>query len=85
MSQVEVIGKFSLPFHIAGSDPKANPIMLLAHQDVVPLATGTETRMDLPAVFRASKRWLLHGGRGVWDTGNHVSTRSGEANLIAGF
>ena len=38
----EVIAGYSLLYTWEGSDPKAQPIALLAHQDVVPVAPGTE-------------------------------------------
>ncbi len=38
----EVVGGYSLLYTWEGSDAKALPIALLAHQDVVPIAPGTE-------------------------------------------
>src|SRR4051812_30281874 len=38
----ETVGAYSLLYTWQGSDPKAAPIALLAHQDVVPVAPGTE-------------------------------------------
>src|SRR5262249_32340128 len=38
----EMIGGHSLLYTWEGSDPTAQPIALLAHQDVVPIAPGTE-------------------------------------------
>ncbi|MCZ2405719.1 MAG: hypothetical protein LC097_03130, partial [Burkholderiales bacterium] len=38
----EVVGELSLLYTWPGSDPQARPIALLAHQDVVPVAPGTE-------------------------------------------
>src|ERR1700722_16783806 len=38
----EVIGGYSLLYTWEGADPKARPIALLAHQDVVPVAARTE-------------------------------------------
>ena len=39
----EIVADYSLLYTWEGSDPKAQPIALLAHQDVVPVAPGTET------------------------------------------
>ena len=39
----EVVGGLSLLYSWEGGDPKALPIALMAHQDVVPVATGTES------------------------------------------
>ena len=38
----EVVGGLSLLYSWPGSDTKALPIMLMAHQDVVPVSPGTE-------------------------------------------
>jgi carboxypeptidase PM20D1 len=62
----EVIGQSSLLYAWQGSDPKAAPIALLAHQDVVPVAPGTEADWQVPpfdGVVRDGYIW----GRGAWD------------------
>lgn len=38
----QVIGRYGLLLEWTGRDPKAKPALLLAHQDVVPIAPGTE-------------------------------------------
>ncbi|MES2609260.1 MAG: hypothetical protein V4679_03415, partial [Pseudomonadota bacterium] len=38
----EVVGDLSLLYTWPGSDANAAPVMLMAHQDVVPVAPGTE-------------------------------------------
>ena len=38
----EVVNGLSLLYTWEGADPKAKPILLLAHQDVVPIAPGTD-------------------------------------------
>jgi carboxypeptidase PM20D1 len=62
----EIVGKYSLLYRWDGSDPKAAPIALLAHQDVVPIAPGTEANWKAPpfdGVIRDGFIW----GRGSWD------------------
>ena len=44
----EVVGGYSLLYTWEGTDPKAPPIALLAHQDVVPVAPGTEKDWQQP-------------------------------------
>ena len=44
----EVVARYSLLYTWEGSDPKAAPIALLAHQDVVPVAPGTEKDWQQP-------------------------------------
>ncbi len=62
----EIVGKYSLLYTWEGSDPKAAPIALLAHQDVVPISPGTEAAWQAPpfdGVIRDGFVW----GRGSWD------------------
>ena len=62
----ELVGGHSLLYTWQGSDPKAAPIALLAHQDVVPVAPGTEKDWQQPpfdGVIADGYIW----GRGSWD------------------
>lgn len=62
----ETIGRYSLLYTWQGSDSTARPLMLMAHQDVVPVAPGTEAHWKAPpfdAVIRDGYIW----GRGAWD------------------
>jgi len=82
----EVIAGFSLLYTWEGTDPKAAPIALLAHQDVVPVAPGTEQDWQQPpydGVIADGFVW----GRGSWDDkGNLYSMlEAAEALAKAGF
>ena len=46
--QRETVGDLSLLYKWEGQDPAARPILLLAHQDVVPVEPGTESRWQKP-------------------------------------
>lgn len=62
----EVVGGYSLLYTWQGSDPGLKPIALLAHQDVVPIAPGTEKDWEQPpfkGVIADGYIW----GRGSWD------------------
>jgi carboxypeptidase PM20D1 len=62
----ETVGRYSLLYTWPGSEPGAAPILLLAHQDVVPIAPGTESDWQVPpfdGVVRDGFIW----GRGAWD------------------
>ncbi len=78
----EVIGNFGLLYTWEGSDPKAAPIALLAHQDVVPIAPGTESSWQAPpfdGVIRDGFIW----GRGSWDDkGNLFSILEAVEQLV---
>ncbi len=62
----EVIGQHSLLYTWEGSDPKAQPIALLAHQDVVPVAPGTEKDWQQKPFDGAIADGFIWG-RGSWD------------------
>lgn len=84
--QRERVGKYSLLYTWKGSDPQARPIALLAHQDVVPIAPGTEGQWQVPP-FAGEVRDGYIWGRGAWDDkGNIVAQlQAVETLLAAGF
>lgn len=82
----EVIGGHSLLFTWQGSDAKAKPIALLAHQDVVPVAPGTEALWKKPpfaGVIEGGFVW----GRGTLDDKSNLITQLEAVELLikAGF
>jgi carboxypeptidase PM20D1 len=82
----EVVANYSLLYTWEGSDPKAVPIALLAHQDVVPVAPGTAKDWQQPpfdGVIADGFIW----GRGSWDDkGNLYSMlEAAEQMSKAGF
>jgi carboxypeptidase PM20D1 len=82
----EVVATYSVLYTWEGSDPKAAPIALLAHQDVVPVAPGTIKDWQQPpfdGVIADGFIW----GRGSWDDkGNLYSMlEAAEQMSKAGF
>lgn len=71
----ETVNELSLLYTWPGSDPAAKPIMLMAHQDVVPIAPGTERDWQADP-FAGEIRDGFVWGRGAWDD---------KANLFAIF
>ena len=71
----ETVNELSLLYAWPGSDPAAKPIMLMAHQDVVPIAHGTERDWKVDP-FAGEIRDGFVWGRGAWDD---------KANLFAIF
>jgi carboxypeptidase PM20D1 len=69
----EVIADLSLLYTWPGSDASAKPILLLAHQDVVAVAPGTEKDW-LAEPFAGTIKDGFIWGRGSWDN---------KANLVA--
>jgi len=82
----EVIGKYGLLYTWAGSDAQAAPIALMAHQDVVPVAPGTEGDWQV-APFSGAQKDAFVWGRGAWDDkGNLMSIMEAvEMRVGAGF
>ena len=62
----EIVRQYSLLFTWHGRDPAAAPIVLMAHQDVVPVAPGTESRWQSPP-FAGEVKGGFVWGRGTWD------------------
>lgn len=82
----EVVATYSLLYTWEGSDPKAAPIALLAHQDVVPVAPGTARdwqQQPFDGLIADGFIW----GRGSWDDkGNLYSMlEAAEQMSKAGF
>ncbi len=64
--QRQEIGQHALLYVWPGTDPQAPPIALLAHQDVVPIAPGTQadwTHGPFSGAIQDGYVW----GRGAWD------------------
>ncbi len=84
--QREVIGGRSLLYTWKGTDPKARPIALMAHQDVVPIAPGTETLWKAEPFSGEIKDGFIWG-RGAWDNKGNLFAQmeAVEMLLASGF
>lgn len=84
--KLERFGAHSLMFVWAGTDAKALPLALMAHQDVVPIAPGTEAKWTVPP-FEGRIQDGFIWGRGAWDDkGNLLAQLEAvEALLASGF
>ncbi len=67
----EVVSKASLLYHWKGKNPSLEPIALLSHQDVVPVAPGTEKDWEHSA-FEGFNDGEYIWGRGALDMKNHL-------------
>jgi carboxypeptidase PM20D1 len=63
---LEIVGGYSMLFTWTGQDARAKPILLMAHQDVVPVAPGTEKQWHADP-FGGEIRDGFIWGRGAWD------------------
>lgn len=68
---VENVSTASLLFYWKGSNENLEPIAFLAHQDVVPVAKGTENDWEHPA-FDGYNDGKFIWGRGALDMKNHL-------------
>lgn len=68
---VENVSKASLLYKWQGTDDSLEPIAFLAHQDVVPVAPGTEQDWEYPA-FDGVNDGEYIWGRGALDMKNHL-------------
>ncbi len=82
----EVVGAHSLLYTWRGSDAQAKPILLLAHQDVVPVAPGTESLWKKPPFAGVVEEGLVWG-RGTLDNKSNLITQMEAAEMLlkAGF
>ena len=82
----EVVGDLSLLYSWPGTDAAVQGILLIAHQDVVPIATGTEKDWSVDPFAGVVKDGAVWG-RGAWDNkGNLVAQMEAiEMLAAAGF
>lgn len=67
----EVVGEASLIYRWQGTNPALEPMAMLSHQDVVPVAPGTEGDWTHPA-FDGVNDGTFIWGRGAMDMKNHL-------------
>jgi carboxypeptidase PM20D1 len=80
--QREVVAKYGLVYTWPGTDPKAGAIGLMAHQDVVPVAPGTEADWQQPP-FAGSVNEGFVWGRGAWDDKGNLMSMMEAVELLA--
>ncbi|CAM5797442.1 M20 family peptidase [Rhizobacter fulvus] len=80
--QREVVGQYGLVYTWPGTDPKAAAIGLMAHQDVVPVAPGTEGDWQQPPFSGAVKDGFVWG-RGSWDDKGNLMSMMEAVELLA--
>lgn len=78
----ELVGNYSLLYTWAGTDATAKPIMLMAHQDVVPVAPGSEAQWQA-APFGGEIRDGFVWGRGAWDNKGNLIAQMEAVEMLA--
>jgi carboxypeptidase PM20D1 len=77
----EVVGKGTLIYTWAGSDPSLAPIVLMAHQDVVPVTAGTEADWKHPPFSGAIADGAVWGRGSIDDKGSLITLFEGVETL----
>lgn len=78
----EVVADLSLLYSWEGSDANAPPIALLAHQDVVPVAPGTDKDWQHPPFDGVVADGFIWG-RGSWDDKGNLYSMLEAAEILA--
>lgn len=82
----EVVGAASLVYEWKGSDPSLPPIIMMAHQDVVPVTEGTEKDWKYPAFGGQIAEGAVWGRGTVDDKGSLIALfEATEALAGSGF
>jgi carboxypeptidase PM20D1 len=82
----EIVGKHTLVYTWKGSDPSLAPIVLMAHQDVVPVTPGTEGEWKHPPFSGAIAEGAVWGRGSIDDKGSLITLFEGvEALARQGF
>jgi carboxypeptidase PM20D1 len=78
----EIVNGYSLLYTWPGTDPTAKPILLLAHQDVVPVAPGTEKAWKHDPFAGLIQNGFVWG-RGAWDNKGNLCAMMQAVELLA--
>ena len=78
----EVTGGFSLLYEWRGSDSTLKPILLMAHQDVVPVEPGTEDRWTEPPFAGRISGGFVWGRGAMDDKGNLLALLEAVERLV---
>ena len=79
----EVVGQKALLYAWTGSDPAAKPIALMAHQDMVPIAPGTEKAWSVDPFSGAIQDGFVWG-RGTLDNKGNLFAQMEAIELLIG-
>jgi carboxypeptidase PM20D1 len=77
----EIVGKNTLVYTWKGSDPSLSPIILMAHQDVVPVTAGSEGAWKHPPFSGAIADGAVWGRGSVDDKGSLITLFEGIETL----
>ena len=78
----EIVGGYSLLYTWAGTDPSLDPVLLMSHLDVVPIAPGTQSQWE-EAPFSGAISGGYVWGRGTIDTKGSLVAMMEAADMLA--
>ena len=78
----EVVGDLSLLYRWPGTDPSAPAIVLMAHQDVVPISPGSEKDWAVDPFSGVVKDGFIWG-RGTWDNKGNLIAQMEAIEMLA--
>ena len=81
--KLEKVNGYGLLYEWTGSDPNRQPIVLLAHQDVVPVESGTESRWTEPPFEGRIAGGYVWGRGALDDKGSLVGILEAVDHLVA--
>ncbi|RYF76863.1 MAG: M20 family peptidase [Comamonadaceae bacterium] len=79
----EQVGRKALLYTWSGSDPAAAPVALMAHQDVVPIAAGTERAWTVDPFAGEIRDGFIWGRGSLDDKGNLFAQMEAVESLVA--
>jgi carboxypeptidase PM20D1 len=81
--KMEVVGQKALLYTWTGSDPSAKPVALMAHQDLVPIAPGTEKAWTVDPFSGAIQDGFIWG-RGTLDNKSNLFAQMEAIEMLIG-
>lgn len=82
----ELVADYTLLYTWQGSDPSLAPLLMMAHQDVVPVNIGTEGDWDAPPFAGEIQDGFIYGRGTIDDKGSMVAQMEAvEALVASGF
>jgi carboxypeptidase PM20D1 len=86
IAQREIVGGGALVYTWKGTDPTLQPLILMAHQDVVPISAGTEGQWKAPPFSGAIQDGAVWGRGSIDDKGSLIAIMEAcEALASRGF
>jgi carboxypeptidase PM20D1 len=79
----EIVGAFGLLYRWTGSDSALGPVVLMAHQDVVPVEPGTESRWTYPPFEGRIADGFVWGRGAMDDKGNLMAELEAIETLLS--